>query len=277
MGRTKATIELNIRSAVRQYDDIQKVRISIGNRLKKKSDRNGGGDQKIPEAQKETWIIPDAQRAVLQAQYDMMLKMEEDTLKDITTFVKSHPLYTRYLSNIRGVGPIIAAVIIASYDIQNTRYVTSMWTWAGFCPGRDKPRKGEKICYNMFLKKKLMGVLATYFIQFNTVYADYYYNYKKRWEGKMIQEYDAEGEVTGEHLVTNGHRDMASRRYMMKAFLRDLYYAWKYIEGLEAFVPYEEKYKGIVHSGEKITDFTMFLDKEKEERRESRKDMEAAS
>jgi len=47
---------------------------------------------------------------------------------------------------------------------------------------------------------------------------------------------------------TPGHKNQAAIRYMMKMFLRDLYVAWREIEGLPVRPPYEDDYLGRKHS-----------------------------
>jgi len=44
-----------------------------------------------------------------------------------------------------------------------------------------------------------------------------------------------------------GHRDRAAKRYMIKMFLRDLYVAWRTLEGLPVRKPYQEAYLGHKH------------------------------
>jgi hypothetical protein len=46
---------------------------------------------------------------------------------------------------------------------------------------------------------------------------------------------------------SDGHRDHAAKRYMVKMFLKDLYVAWRTMEGLPVRVPYQEEYLNHVH------------------------------
>ena len=47
---------------------------------------------------------------------------------------------------------------------------------------------------------------------------------------------------------SKGHRDRAAKRYMIKMFLKDLYVAWRTLEGLPVRKPYHEEYLGHKHS-----------------------------
>lgn len=80
----------------------------------------------------------------------------------------------------------------------------------------------DSITFRPFLKTKLVGVLAASFLRSkNPVYAPVYYSYKTRlethpnWTDK-----------------TKDHRHKAALRYMIKVFLKDLYVAWRTLEGL---------------------------------------------
>jgi hypothetical protein len=67
-------------------------------------------------------------------------------------------------------------------------------------------------------------------------YANFYMNYKNR----LANEERWKDE-------SDGHRDHAAKRYMVKMFLKDLYVAWRTMEGLPVRVPYQEEYLNHVH------------------------------
>ena len=48
--------------------------------------------------------------------------------------------------------------------------------------------------------------------------------------------------------VTDGHRNNAAKRYMMKMFLKDLYASWRAVEGLSVREPYQEAKLGHKHN-----------------------------
>jgi hypothetical protein len=89
--------------------------------------------------------------------------------------------------------------------------------------------------------------MADGFIKAQSSYClEFYYPYKMRLE-------QSHGEVlhVGKEKpwkdVTKGHRDRAAKRYMVKMFIKDLYAAWREIEGLPVRKPYQEEYLGHVH------------------------------
>jgi hypothetical protein len=117
----------------------------------------------------------------------------------------------------------------------------------------DRPTEGYILPYNKNLRTRLMGILADGFIKAKSSYAiEFYYPYKARLEKEdsVIEDFGRTRKDSGKKWseVSKGHRDMAAKRYMIKMFLRDLYVAWREIEGLPVRPPYEEEYLGKKHS-----------------------------
>lgn len=67
-------------------------------------------------------------------------------------------------------------------------------------------------------------------------YAKFYFDYKNRLANEE-----------GWKDESDGHRDRAAKRYMVKMFLKDLYVAWRTIEGLDVREPYQVEYLGHKH------------------------------
>jgi len=138
----------------------------------------------------------------------------------------------------------------------------------------DKKTEGFLCPYNQRLRTVLMGVIASGFIKSQNSYTiDYYYNmhipekYRKDKEAMSKKpelagqygRYDSSEEIIQERRgggkvvsipwkdATDGHREMAARRYMMKMFLKDLYVTWRELEGLEVREPYSKEYLGKEH------------------------------
>lgn len=118
----------------------------------------------------------------------------------------------------------------------------------------DKKTPGFVAPFNSWLRTKLIGVLAGGMIKAQNGdtglnYAlDYYYPYKTRLE-QSEKEVMHKGEMTPWKDVSKGHRDNAAKRYMIKMFIKDLYVAWRTLEGLEVRAPYQEEYLGHKHVG----------------------------
>ena len=117
----------------------------------------------------------------------------------------------------------------------------------------DRPTEGFLLPYNKNLRVHLIGVMAPGFIKAQNHYAlEFYYPYKARLENEtnIIQNEGKSRKDDGKVWkdVSKGHRNNAAIRYMVKCFLKDLYVAWREVEGLPVRVPYEEEYLGKKHT-----------------------------
>jgi hypothetical protein len=100
----------------------------------------------------------------------------------------------------------------------------------------ERPRKGEKLKYNKFLKTKLLGVMADNFLMLNSPYRRFYDEYKHRKDSAGWGK-------------SKGHRHNAAKRYMVKMFLQDFWVEWRTRANLPVRVPYSNEYLGKVHQG----------------------------
>jgi len=253
-----------VRMLVRLREDFQAMRKRMDNRIGRKAD---GSAQDLeerafrPEDLENFTLVADAARD----QEDHIKKMLAKTLKRF-------PVYTEYLKGVKGVGEIAAGWIIAEYDIHKATTVSKLWQFTGLNPGMvigkkrventdgtfsyvptDKLIRGDKLSpgfvapFNKRLRTAMVGVLADGFIKAQNDYCmEYYYPYKERLSQEENEVLHIGKDVAWKD-VSKGHRDRAAKRYMIKMFLKDLYVAWRTIEGLEVRVPYQEEYLGHKH------------------------------
>lgn len=142
-------------------------------------------------------------------QYRQVLASENSILKDIENSLNLFPIWTEFLSTIRGVGPTMGGIIISYIDIHKAETPASLAKYAGLdvvptkldgSPdgrGRGKYRDHlvkveytnasgavqtrDSVTFNPFLKTKLVGVLADVMIKHRTpIYREEYDNYKNR-------------------------------------------------------------------------------------------------
>ena len=254
-----------------QYQDMRK---RIDNRLGKKAD---GEDQDVDERPVE----PGAAKAAEELA-DNAREQEAIVEKALKKALKRWPVYTEYLKGVKGVGPIMAATIIASIDIEKATTVSKIWQFAGMNPGQvrglkredhddgtfdliptdtmvrgDRKAKGFVCPYNAKLKTALLGVLADGFIKAQAPYCmDYYYPRKTQLENsdRPVLERCGNGKekTVAWKDATPMHRHMAARRYMVKMFLIDLHKVWREIEGLAVRPPYSVEKLGHVHGGASV-------------------------
>lgn len=195
-------------------------------------------------------------------QYLAIERQESQLFRLIEPVLDTFPIYSEYLKKQRGVGPQMAAIIMAYLDPAEARHPSAFWRYAGLDVGPDgwgrsrrqehliehqyKDKTGKDatrmgLSYNPTLKTKLMGVLGPSFLRSASPWREVYDGYKHR-----LMTDPARIKVTIEQwkkLNKEGKEDMrrywpparinkASIRYMVKMFLADLWDKWRKIEGL---------------------------------------------
>jgi hypothetical protein len=264
--------KLALRLLMRAREDFQAMRKRMDNRIGRKADGNEQDIQERPFRQDDL--------AMFELVADEARKQEKAIEKALNKRLKLFPVYNLFLASVKGVGPIAAATIISSFDIHIATTVSKLWQYAGLNPGmvRGKKRyenkdgtfrsetpdtmiRGDKLTagfvapFNKNLRTSLCGILADGFIKAQAPYAmQFYYPYKERLansekETQEIRKAGAKAEDIAWKDAKLAHRDRAAKRYMIKMFLRDLYNAWREIEGLEVRPPYQEEYLGHKHVG----------------------------
>ncbi len=109
---------VSLRTLVRSYYSIQKVRVQVSNRIQMLQ-----RDSEISETEAEL---------LHQLLNKRVLKVEKDLASDITDIISEHPLYQSWLSKVMGVGPILSAALIAEiWDIRRFDTISRLWAYAG--------------------------------------------------------------------------------------------------------------------------------------------------
>lgn len=285
-----------IRISVRSLYDMQKLRIQQGNRIaasfrtklglasSEAEEANQDAEKLLKQLRDEyrritdgvaritktfksdSTIITSMSELRLLESYERQLEAEAIHEKAIMAELENERIWTEYLKDVRGVGPLMAGVILSEYDINKAAMVSQMWSYAGLDvvlsedengniigEARSKKkhhlvkktytnRDGEivetvGISFNPFLRTKLLGVLAPVFLKLGGKYKTIYDGHKNR-----LQNTPRHADKPKLHI-----HNMAMR-YMIKIFVQDLYVAWRTIEGLPVRAPYAEEKLGIVHS-----------------------------
>lgn len=97
-----------------------------------------------------------------------------------------------------------------------------------------RPKKGEKLPYNSWLRTKLVGVLAPVLLKVGSPWKKLYDDYKNRKASAGWGRSDA-------------HRHQAAMRYMIKMLLLEIWREWRNYEGLPIRSSYQEQYLGHTH------------------------------
>ena len=274
-----------VRMLVRAREDFQAMRKRMDNRIGRKAD---GTAQNIEERE-----FREDHALMFSSIADAARGQEKAIEKMLRTVLREFPVYTGFLSGVKGVGDIAAGWIIGEYDIHKATNVSKLWQFTGLNPGmvpgkkrcavaeykpekmgrvvstfyddKGKPEEyiylsgqmvpGDRLIpghvapFNKRLRTAMVGVLADGFIKAQATYAlEYYYPYKARLE-QEASEIEGVSKDAGKAWsdVSKGHRDRAAKRYMIKMFLKDLYVAWRTLEGLPVRRSYQEEYLGHEH------------------------------
>lgn len=208
------------------------------------------------------WSLSDYRMAET---YVTIYNAEDIAVKAISKIVVQHPMWDAFFKDIKGCGPLMAAVCIGYFDIHRARYPSSFWKYAGLdvvvntdgvAEGRAKRHIEEVeyidkdhriktkrgITYNNYLRSKLIGVLGPCILKLSrtkledgtslpTGYAKAYYDYRHRIENRP---------VNGDKPLTPRHIHNMAIRYMVKQFIRDFWIVWRKYEGYDIGQPYYE-------------------------------------
>jgi hypothetical protein len=233
--------------AVRYFYDLQRLRIQAGGR-------------QTPKAVSAEAELSEEDLKFFGDTSHNINALERMALREISDLLDFFPI-SKWLLEQRGVGPTMAGVIISSFDIHRANTASAMWAVSGLSVKDGKaprPKKGEKLTYNAWLRTKMVGVLAGNFLKLKSPWREFYDNYKTRKENQIV---DVCMACNGKDSTkcrnctggpapwgcSPGHRHNASLRYMAKMFLLELHKEWRTIEGLEVRAPYAEEYLGRKH------------------------------
>lgn len=154
----------NLRIMVRGTYDLQKLRIMMGNRIvinfrAKLGQTPGKPTEELDEDAKDILrdlaeryrkvmdgltgkfpsrgqfvgdeVISTYTELCLLRQYIEIEDSEARGFKHLRPILEEFPIYTEFLTKIKGLGDQMAAVILSEIDITRARYVSSLWKYAG--------------------------------------------------------------------------------------------------------------------------------------------------
>lgn len=221
-------------------------------------------------------LITSYTELVLVSQYFELVKVENRQFAQFDLVLPEFPIYNEFLEDILGIGPALAGMLISEIDIHKAKYISSLWKYAGLDVAGDgmgrsrrsehlvdreyTTKKGEiktrrSITFNPFLKTKLCGVMGPSFLRKEAPYSELYYSYKHRLETDPGRRKPTPKEVATDKAASEAAGDNewnprdywrkkrihdAAIRYMIKIFLKDLYLAWRPLEGLPVHASYAE-------------------------------------
>lgn len=159
--------------------------------------------------------------------YAKLFQSLEDTAKsDIEEQIKEHVMWSWFV-RVKGIGPGLAGCLVAHVDIHRADTVSALWKYAGQGATngeRDRPVKGQKLCYNAELKR-ICYLIGTSFMKSHSPYVTEYARAKEYYQKNRPD-------------WTPGHIHAAAQRMMIKLFLSHFWAEWRRREGLPDRAPY---------------------------------------
>jgi hypothetical protein len=201
-----------LRTLVDTRQSIQRDRIRFGNRI---NAIERGAD-----------VVESSTMNILEGWNNRFEELEKEADENIRLVSGDYPIIER-LTNIKGVGSLLASRLVSPIDIYKDDTVSSLWRYCGFGTKdgvSERMKKGEKLHYNKNLKP-VCYLIATSFLKSKSPYSVIYYEAK---------EYYAENRPEW----TKMHVHFASMRKMIKIFLSHLWQVWRDMEGLPTTMPY---------------------------------------
>lgn len=188
--------------------------------------------------------------------------LEKQVARALDAYSAGHPI-GEWMRAIDGIGPIIAAGLLAHIDIEKAPTVGHIWRFAGLDP-TSKWEKGQKRPHNAALKT-LCWKIGESFVKVKGKDTDYYgkvYAERRELEGRKNDagEYSeqakailisrpnhAQAATYQQNKLPDGHLHMRAKRYAVKLFLSHLWEQWRKQEGLTVPLPYPIAYLGHAH------------------------------
>lgn len=178
--------------------------------------------------------------------------------------IKKYPI-GKWLTSICGIGPVLAAGLVANIDIHRSATYGALQRYAGLDP-TSKWEKGQKRPWNAKLKTLLAYKCGESFVKCSSREKDFYghlYKEKKTEEAiKNEQGFFKEqalkcaervGKTTeaykwySQGMLPPAHLHARARRYAVKLFISHLFTVWKTLEGEFVPLPYPHVYLGHAH------------------------------
>jgi hypothetical protein len=221
-----------LRFLVETYYDIQDQRIVAQNRLRSYQDAKEA-ERRDELQQTSEWV---------DQRFD---KIERETKAKILREVRRYPLARDYMLKIKGVGPCIAAAIIAYYeDVERFSTISKFWAYAGqhVVDGHaPKRKKGELANWSPNLRRILWLASESFVKVKSSPYRPLYDEFKAFYQTKFPEQVDS-GKKNKQGkpimLYTKMHIHNMAKRKVVKVFLSHIWLTWREMQGLSVEPPY---------------------------------------
>lgn len=162
--------------------------------------------------------------------------IEDELTALIKLTIEEHEMWP-WLDQVKGIGPGLAAQLVAFVDIEKAPTISSLWKFAGQAVNNkgeaDRRVKGQKLEYNAKLKRSCYLVEES-FMRSSSPYRRIYDEAKEQY-------------LRTRPDWTPKHIDMACKRKMVKVFLSHMWLVWRHVRGLPIGTPYAQGVLGHEH------------------------------
>lgn len=240
-----------VRFMVDRYYDMQKMRIATGNQDFALHNNN----VEISEDNALSYIS------------DAFKDTEKSISKFLDVYTDNHPI-GQWLKSIMGIGPVLAAGLLAYIDMDKVKTAGALWKYAGWDVGYVRPKRGQKINYNPKFRT-LCWKIGDCFIKMQNREGDIYghlYKEKKDWyiakneSGGFAEKAQYELSLKTFSKDTNAYKaysagklpdaqiNAMASRFAVKIFLSHLFEVWyMYHNNAMPPKPFVEEHLGHVH------------------------------
>lgn len=172
--------------------------------------------------------------------FERFQELEKELDRYLAKAVKAHPMWPWFKAQ-KGIGPVFASALLSSIDIRKAEHCSSVWMYCGLAVDLDtgkamRRKKGEKICWNPFLKKTCF-LIGESFVKVKGKWRTIYDTSREFYERKFPEEVK-QGKYV---LYTKGHKHAMAKRRTVKLFTAAMWEEWRKQEGLPVSVPFAHR------------------------------------
>lgn len=208
---------------VAEYEDIQKMRIAMGNRI--------GAYNRLG------YDVATSFRFLGE-----LCALEDQVGKAIAGTIKGVPIYEGWLKHVKGISHIMGAKLLSYIgSVDKFPTVSSLWAYAGTAVINGKTQRkqrGQKANWHHELKRLVVYQIPGAFIRMKAgqplgrrLYEQYKRFYRER-----------DGEI-----ISGMQIERRAKRKVGKVFLACLWARWRELEGLSVCSPYAVEHLGHTH------------------------------
>lgn len=244
-----ATVEL--RRLVREHAALTRRAVAIENMVSPRTARQDIPARGLEKGDEIPCDVPEDARVDAMLLAEGFRKRAEKLESRMLKQLKQIPIYRLFLANVWGVGPIVAAYLVAEIDITKALKPSSLRMFCGLAVvdgALVRRTKGIKLPYNGELRTRLFQLFAAMWrnaggeeVRVDAKYIRIWRDYKNRMansprvEGGKIAKV---GGKTPQVVSAKGFVHSTGWHKAADVFITDLYMVWRAIEGLPVWCPY---------------------------------------